>query len=59
MGMTCWLWQRRARKISALAASLGVTLQLTQHIHGLRREIEIQVSGRNVDRFIGEFSRKC
>jgi len=36
-----------------------VTLQLTQHIHGLRREIECTVWGDNVDRFIGEFGRRC
>jgi hypothetical protein len=30
-----------------------VTLKITQHIRGLRREIECQVSGPNVDRFIG------
>lgn len=59
MGMTCWLWELRARSISRLAQSLGVTLQLTQKIHGLRREIQCQVSGKNVDRFIGEFIRKC
>jgi hypothetical protein len=38
---------------------MGVTLQLTQHIHGLRLEIECQVSGENVERFIGEFARRC
>ena len=59
VGLTCWLWQRRERTIAELAERLGVTLQLTQHIHGLRREIECQVSGKNVDRFIGEFVRRC
>jgi len=59
LGMTCWFWQRRARNIAQLAQRLGVTLQLTQHIHGLRRQIECQVSGENVDRFIGEFMRHC
>lgn len=58
VGLTCWLWERRARTIAQLAEQFGVTLQLTQHIHGLRREIECQVSGENVDRFIGEFVRR-
>jgi len=59
VGLTCWLWERRARMIRQLALSMGVTLQLTQHIHGLRLEIECQVSGENVERFIGEFARRC
>ncbi|MSU50334.1 MAG: hypothetical protein EXS37_14815 [Opitutus sp.] len=59
VGLTCWLWQRRARTIAQLAQRLGVTLKLTQQIRGLRREIECQVSGKNVDRFIGEFMRHC
>jgi hypothetical protein len=59
LGLTCWLWQRRARTIMELAQRLGVTLKLTEHIHGLRREIQCQVSGDNVDRFIGEFVRRC
>jgi hypothetical protein len=33
-------------------------LQLTQHIHGLRREIDGRVSGKTVDRFIGELGRR-
>ena len=59
VGLTCWRWQRPARTIAQLAQRLGVTLQLTQHIRGLRREVECQVSGKNVDRFIGEFIRHC
>jgi len=59
LGLTCWLWERRERTIAQLAQRLGVTLKLTQHIRGLRREIECQVSGPNVDRFIGEFMRHC
>ncbi len=59
VGLTCWLWERRARTIAQLAQSLGVSLEITQQIHGLRREISCQVSGRNVDRFIGEFVRRC
>lgn len=42
-----------------LARRLGVTVKLTQHIRGLRRDIDCQVSGKNVDRFIGEFVRHC
>lgn len=42
-----------------LAQRLGVTVQLTEKIHGLRREIEARVSGPNIDRFIGEFVRHC
>jgi hypothetical protein len=60
IGLTCWRWQsRKAQAISALASSLGVTLQLTEKIHGLHREIEAQVSGGNLDRFLGEFARNC
>lgn len=60
VGLTCWRWEsRRSQAIIRLAQSLGVTVQLTQKIHGLRREIDAQVSGRNIDRFIGEFVRRC
>ena len=60
VGLTCWLWERgRPKAIIELAQSMGVTVQLTQKIHGLHREIEAQVSGQNVDRFIGEFVRHC
>jgi hypothetical protein len=59
VGMTCWLWQRRAARIVELAQRLDVKLQLTEHVHGLRREIQCQVWGANVDRFIGEFVRHC
>lgn len=60
VGLTCWLWERgRPQRIVELAQSMGVTVQLTQKFHGLHREIEAQVSGRNVDRFIGEFVRNC
>lgn len=34
-------------------------MQLTERIDGLRRHIEAQVTGRNTDRFIGEFVRHC
>ena len=60
VGLTCWLWERgRPKAIVELAQKMGVTVQLTQKVHGLHREIEAQVSGRNVDRFIGEFVRHC
>jgi hypothetical protein len=59
VGLTCWLWQRRAGAIAQLAQSLGVNLKITQHVHGLHREIDCEVSGKNVDRFIGEFVRRC
>ncbi len=58
VGLTCWRWQRsRVRDIDQLAQRLGVNLQLTQRARGLRRDIDCQVSGRNVDQFIGEFVR--
>ena len=60
VGLTCWLWERgRPKAIVELAHSMGVSVQLTQKFHGLHREIEAQVSGQNVDRFIGEFVRHC
>jgi len=60
IGLTCWLWEwRRFRAITRLAHSLGVTLQLRQRRRGLRRDIEGEVSGPNVDRFICEFARNC
>jgi hypothetical protein len=60
IGLTCWRWQKtKAQTIQLTAQRLGVTLNLTERIHGLRREIEAQVSGQNTDRFIGEFVRNC
>ncbi len=60
IGLTCWRWEkRRPEAILRLAQSLGVTVRLTQKIHGLHREIEAEVSGINTDRFIGEFVRHC
>jgi hypothetical protein len=60
VGLTCWRWERnRPQAILQLAQRLGVTVKLTEKIHGLRREIEAQVSGPNLDRFIGEFVRHC
>lgn len=60
VGLTCWRWERKkTQAILLLAQSVGVTVQLTERIHGLRREIEAQVSGGNIDRFISEFVRHC
>lgn len=60
VGLTCWRWEsQRTQTILRLAQRLGVTVKLTENIRGLRREIEAQVSGRNTDRFIGEFVRHC
>jgi hypothetical protein len=60
VGLTCWRWEsKRSKTIVELAKNLGVTLQLTQTVHGLHREIEARVSGQNTDRFINEFVRHC
>jgi hypothetical protein len=60
VGLSCWLWEReRVRRIVRLGEKWGVNLKLTQHIHGLRRDIRCQITGPNVDRFIGEFARRC
>ncbi|MBL9186901.1 MAG: hypothetical protein JNK23_05440 [Opitutaceae bacterium] len=60
VGLTCWRWQRRRTlRIVELARQLEVNLQLNQRPRGLHRDIECQVSGKNVDRFIGEFMRRC
>jgi hypothetical protein len=60
IGLTCWRWEkRRPEAILRLAQSLGVTVRLKEKIHGLHRDIEAEVSGRNIDRFIGEFVRHC
>ena len=60
VGLTCWRWQsQKSKAIIELARTLGVTVQLTQKLHGLHREIEARVTGRNTDRFISEFVRHC
>jgi len=60
VGLTCWRWEsKRAQAILRLAQRLGVTVKLTRKFHGLHQEIEAQVTGRNIDRFIGEFVRHC
>ena len=59
VGLTCWLWDLgKPQAIRQLGQKLGVNVQLTQKFRGLRREIEAQVSGRNVDHFISEFVRQ-
>ena len=60
VGLTCWRWQsKKPQAILRLGQRLGVTIKLTERIHGLRRDIQAEVSGRNIDRFIGEFVRHC
>lgn len=60
VGLTCWLWQSsRRRVIEQIAQATGVTLRFSQRVRGLHRVIDCQVSGPNVDRFIGEFARRC
>jgi|GEM_PF-894428 len=62
VGLTCWRWQKaKGRVIVGLAQQIGVKIQLTERISGLRRHIEAEVSGPNhrTDRFIGEFVRHC
>lgn len=60
VGLTCWRWQKeKGRVIVGLAQQIGVQVRLTERISGLRRHIEAEVTGRNTDRFIGEFVRHC
>lgn len=60
VGLTCWRWQKaKSRIILGLGQKFGVKIQLRERIHGLRRDIEAEVSGANTDRFIGEFVRLC
>lgn len=60
VGVTCWRWDsKRTQTIISLGQKLGVTIKLTEKIHGLHRDIVAEVSGRNIDRFIGEFVRHC
>lgn len=59
VGLSCWLWDLgKPQAILQLGQKLGVKVQITQKFRGLRREIEAQVSGRNVDHFISEFVRQ-
>jgi hypothetical protein len=58
VGLTCWRWEtQRPKAIVNLAQRLGVTVKLTVKNRWLYREVEAQVSGRNLDHFIGEFAR--
>jgi hypothetical protein len=60
VGLTCWRWEsKRTQAIIRLGHRLGLTIKLTERIHGLRREIQAEVTGHNIDRFIGEFVRHC
>ncbi|MEO6994900.1 MAG: hypothetical protein ABI273_14930, partial [Lacunisphaera sp.] len=44
VSLTCWFWDRqRPKAIIKLAKRMGVSVELTQKVHGLRREIEAQV----------------
>lgn len=58
VGLTCWRWEtQRPKAIVTLAQRLGVTVRVTVKNRWLYREVEAQVSGRNLDHFIGEFAR--
>lgn len=58
VGFTCWRWQtKRPQALLQLAQKLGVNVTLSVKTRWLQRDIEAQVSGRNVDSFIGEFAR--
>lgn len=60
IGLTCWRWQsRKAQAIVELARNFGVTVELTETRRGLLREIEADVSGANLDQFLGAFARHC
>jgi len=58
VGFTCWRWEtQRPKAMLNLAQRLGVTVKVTVKNHWLHRDVEAQVSGRNVDHFLGEFAR--
>ncbi len=58
VGFTCWRWEtQRPKEMVKLAQRMGVTVKMTVKNHWLQRDVEVQVSGRNVDNFIGEFAR--
>jgi hypothetical protein len=61
LGLKCWFWERERirRMLFALGERLGVTLKVSHRVHGLRCYLQFQVTGQNVDRFIGEFARFC
>jgi uncharacterized protein YfaS (alpha-2-macroglobulin family) len=59
VGFTCWRWEtQRPKALLQLAQRLGVTVKLSVKNRWLQRDVEAQVSGRNVDHFIGEFARR-
>lgn len=58
VGFTCWRWEtQRPKALVRLAKNLGLTVKISVKNRWLQRDIEAQVSGRNVDSFIGEFAR--
>jgi hypothetical protein len=58
VGFTCWRWDtKRPKALLQLAQRLGVNVKLSVKNRWLQRDIEAQVSGRNIDHFIGEFAR--
>lgn len=58
VGFTCWRWEtQRPKALVQLAQRLGVNLKLTVKNRWLQRDVEAQISGRNVDHFLGEFAR--
>lgn len=58
VGFTCWRWEtQRPKALLQLAQKLGVSVKVTVKNRWLQRDVEAQVSGRNVDHFIGEFAR--
>ena len=64
VGLTCWRWEsNRTQTIVRLAQSVGVTVKLTEQIHGLRRDIQDylerspQRGTRTVDQLAGDFAR--
>ena len=58
VGFTCWRWEtQRPKALLKLAQRLGVTVKVTVKNRWLQRDVEAQVSGRNVDHFLGEFAR--
>ncbi len=59
VGLTCWRWEHPAPQVIKLSQQVGVSLLLTENLHGLYRDVQCQVWGRNVDRFISEFVRHC
>lgn len=59
VGFTCWRWEtQRPKALLQLAQRLGVNVKVTVKNRWLQRDVEAQVSGRNVDHFIGEFARR-